>query len=101
MKVKSFSHVRLLATPWTAAHQAPPSMGFSSQEYWSGCHCLLHKGTLAGVLPLGTANPFADLLRGWVGRTQELSHQGTQKLRSSLIVDVNEYLIGSKDQACV
>ena len=28
-------------TPWTAAYQAPPSMGFSRQEYWSGCHCLL------------------------------------------------------------
>ena len=36
VKVKSLSHVRLLATPWTAAHQAPLSMGFSRQEYWSG-----------------------------------------------------------------
>ena len=40
MKVKSesevLSRVRLLATPWTAAYQAPPSTGFSSQEYWSG-----------------------------------------------------------------
>ena len=36
VKVKSLSQVRLLATPWTAAHQAPPSMGFSRQEYWSG-----------------------------------------------------------------
>jgi len=35
-KVKSLSHVWLLATPWTAAHQAPLSMGFSRQEYWSG-----------------------------------------------------------------
>ena len=35
-EVKSFSRVRLLATPWTAAHQAPPSTGFSRQEYWSG-----------------------------------------------------------------
>ena len=34
MKVKSLSHV--FATPSTAAHQAPPSMGFSRQEYWSG-----------------------------------------------------------------
>ena len=34
--MKSLSRVRLLATPWTAAHQAPPSMGFSRQEYWSG-----------------------------------------------------------------
>ena len=36
MKVKSLSRVRLLATPWTAAYQALPSMGFSRQEYWSG-----------------------------------------------------------------
>ena len=35
-KVKSLSRVRLLATPLTAAYQAPPSMGFSRQEYWSG-----------------------------------------------------------------
>ena len=34
--MKSLSRVRLLETPWTAAHQAPPSMGFSRQEYWSG-----------------------------------------------------------------
>ena len=36
VKVKSLSRTRLLATPWTAAHQAPLSMGFSRQEYWSG-----------------------------------------------------------------
>ena len=35
VKVKSLSHIWLLATPMTAAHQAPPSMGFSRQEYWS------------------------------------------------------------------
>ena len=35
VKVKSLSCVRLLATPWTAAYQAPPSMGFSRQDYWS------------------------------------------------------------------
>ena len=36
VKVKSLSRVWLLATPWIAAYQAPPSMGFSKQEYWSG-----------------------------------------------------------------
>ena len=36
VKVKLLSRVRLLATPWTVVHQAPPSMGFSRQEYWSG-----------------------------------------------------------------
>ena len=36
VKVKLLSHVRVLASPWTAAYQAPLSMGFSRQEYWSG-----------------------------------------------------------------
>ena len=36
MKVKLLSRVRLFATPWTVAYQAPLSMGFSRQEYWSG-----------------------------------------------------------------
>ena len=36
VKVKLLSRVRLFATLWTVAHQAPPSMGFSRQEYWSG-----------------------------------------------------------------
>ena len=53
MKVKSESEVaqlcRLLATPWTAAYQAPPSMGFSRQEYWSG-------------LPLPSPHPYIVLL---------------------------------------
>ena len=34
--MKLLSRAQLLATPWTAAYQAPPSMGFSRQEYWSG-----------------------------------------------------------------
>ena len=36
VKVKSLSHVQLFATPWTVAYQAPLSMGFSREEYWSG-----------------------------------------------------------------
>ena len=36
VKVKSFSLVQFFATPWTVAYHAPPSMGFSRQEYWSG-----------------------------------------------------------------
>ena len=36
VKVKTLSRVQLFATPWTVARQAPPSMGFSRQEYWSG-----------------------------------------------------------------
>ena len=53
MKVKSeselFSRARLLATPWTAAFQAPQSMGFSRQEYWS-------------VVPLPSSFAFLTLL---------------------------------------
>ena len=40
--VKSLSRVRLFGTPWTEAYQAPPSMGFSRQEYWSGVFTALH-----------------------------------------------------------
>ena len=49
VKVKLLSRVQLLATPWTAAYQAPPSMGFSRQEYWSGLplpspmDCIVHE----------------------------------------------------------
>ena len=39
LKVKSLSRGRLCATPWTVAYNAPPSMGFSRQEYWSGVPC--------------------------------------------------------------
>ena len=48
VKVKSLSRVWLLAIPWTAAYQAPPSMGFSRQEYWSGVP--LPSPTQRGVL---------------------------------------------------
>ena len=46
LPAKSLSRVPLSATPWTVAHQAPLSMGFSRQESWSGCCALLQ-----GVLP--------------------------------------------------
>ena len=36
VKVKLLSHLRLFVTPWTVAYQAPPSLGFSRQQYWSG-----------------------------------------------------------------
>ena len=52
VKVKSLSRVRLFATLWTVAHQAPPSMGFSRQEYWMGCHFLLQ-----GIFQTQGSNP--------------------------------------------
>ena len=50
VKVKSLSRIRLLATPWTAAHQPPPSMGFSGKSTGVGCHCLLRRFTLLFIL---------------------------------------------------
>ena len=49
MKVKSLSRVRLFETPWTAAYQAPLSMGFSRQEYWSGVPSPSPSGMLATI----------------------------------------------------
>ena len=43
------SCVRLFATPWTEGRQAPLSVGFSRQEYWVGCHCLLHPSSISRV----------------------------------------------------
>ena len=57
VKVKSLSRVWLLTTPWTAAYQAPPSMGVSRQEYWNGLPlaspiCLLYiKRNWSGEIP--------------------------------------------------
>ena len=49
VKVKSLSHVRPSATPWTAAFQAPPSMGFPRQEYWSEVPLPSRSGTIAHI----------------------------------------------------
>ena len=49
VKVKSLSRVRLSVTPWTAAHQAPPSMGFSRQNYWTGMPLPSPIYTLLGI----------------------------------------------------
>ena len=49
VKVKALSRVQLLATPWTAAYQAPPSMGFSRQEYCSGLPGMLGKLKMPGT----------------------------------------------------
>ena len=54
------SHVQLFATPWTIALQAPQSMGFSRQEYWSGCHCLL-----LGIVNSAATLRYKNLLHLW------------------------------------
>ena len=71
VRVKSLSHVQLLATPWTAAHQTPPSMGFSRWEHWSGLplpspwEFLVKVKTM--IQPTGLSNflPFSSAYRHW------------------------------------
>ena len=58
-KLKSLSCVRLLATPWMAAYQAPPSIGFSRQEYWS-------------ELPLPSLNMLSRLVITFLSRSKHL-----------------------------
>ena len=69
VKVKLLSHVRLLATPWTAAYQAPPSMGFSRQEYWREVPLPSPNTQLASYeilyrIPLGCTTP-KTTTAGW------------------------------------
>ena len=61
VKVKLLHCVRLLVTPWTAAYQAPPSMGFSRQEYWSGVPLPSQAEPNVGWLS-NTLHLFPDLL---------------------------------------
>ena len=92
VKVKSLSHVRLLATPWTAAHQAPRSMGFSRQKYWSGVplpflSCMLGMSkaeSTAKVQGRRTQNMKTRLMMLWVkGETLGLSDTEFYKGRPS------------------
>ena len=64
VKVKSLSHVQLLATPWTAAYQAPLSVGVSRQEYWSG--------VLLPSLYMTTGKTIALTRRTFVGKVISL-----------------------------
>ena len=58
MKVKLLSHVRLFVTPWAVAYQAPLSMGFSRQEYWSGWPLpSLHKGGIICISEIIDISP--------------------------------------------
>ena len=88
VKVKSLSRVQLSATPWTAAYQAPPSMGFSRQEYWSGVPlpspCSVTKSCPNLCDPMDCSTPgfpvlhclleFAHTHVHWVGDAIQPSH---------------------------
>ena len=80
MKVKLLSRVRLLATSWTAAHQALPSMGFSRQEYWSGVP-LAFSVTVLGRLQIDWGLLFNSL-----GRTAKAEPQHIELVKNSYMV---------------
>ena len=78
VKVKSLSHVRLLATPWTVAYQAPLSMGFSRQEYWSGLPF-----PSSGDLPDPGIKPRCPALQADALTSEPIS--GAEKIRKQLM----------------
>ena len=76
VKVKSLSRVRLLATPWTAAYQAPLSMGFSRQEYWSGVPLPSYSETILRHTERQTTTRKNNLKRQCHREEQIWSHHG-------------------------
>ena len=87
---QSLSHVRLFATPWTVACQAPLSMGFSRQEYWSGLHFLLQ-----GIFQTQGLNAHLLCLLNWQANCLLLSHLGshTQACNISLYISQEFFII--------
>ena len=92
MKVKSLSRVWLFTTPWTAAHQAPLSMGVSRQEYWSGVSlpspmdCIVH-GILQVRILECVAFPFSrgsSQTRNWTEVSRKQAYSLTAKPQGSL-----------------
>ena len=73
VKVKSLSHVWLLATPWTAACQAPPFMGFSRQEYWSGVPLPSPTANAGDVKDVGSISRLRRSPRGGNGNPLQYS----------------------------
>ena len=76
--MKSFSRVRLFVTPWTVACQAPLSIGFSRQEYWSGLPFLLQE-----IFPTQGSNPGLPHCRQTL---YHLSHQGRALINVATLI---------------
>ena len=79
VKVKSLGRVQLFATPWTVAHEAPPSMRFSGKNTGLGCHFLLQ-----GIFPTKGLNPGLPHCRQTL---YHLSHQGSPGLCKDPFID--------------
>ena len=91
VKVKSFSRVRLLRTPWTTAYQAPPSMGFSRQEDWSGVPLPSPLNTLSFELFCPLACHLWDALlesREWLSCSESVSNHPQSPLAGVLTCEM-------------
>ena len=99
---QALSRVQLFVTPWTVAHQAPLSMGFSRQEYWSGMPCpplgdLPNPGTKSGS-PAFQADSLLSELQGSLGKgifngqihVLKIALKNIQETRNLIENDVNE-----------
>ena len=85
VKVKSFSRARLFVTPWTAAHQALLSMGFSRQQYWSGVPSPSPKDKMGGTKVV-------------YEQTWKYEWQYTYSLKKSLYIGINKVLFKNEGQ---
>ena len=74
VKVKSLSRVRLLVIPWTAAHQAPPSMGFSRHEYWSRVPLPSPEGQARWIQTFASSN-CPRIFTQWCSRWQQIGKE--------------------------
>ena len=83
VKVKSISRVRLSATPWTAAYQAPQSMAFSRQEYWSGLPFPSPGDLPNPVIEPGSPALQADALRSELPRNYSINNETLQKWKAA------------------
>ena len=109
VKVKSLSRVRLFATPWTAAHQVPPSVGFSRQKYWSGVPLPSPPPASRNSKRQGADSPLGgsrrNILHFWVGTTvntpklnSQIGHPCTL-IRFRVYMEAVQMLITSQTQS--
>ena len=83
VKVTSLSCVRFLVTPWTAAHQAPPSMGFSRQEYWRGVPLPSPAASITWCFSSGVQQWDSKICKSSKVRSKDLTSQVNPFVRGS------------------
>ena len=98
MKGKSLSRVRVFATPWTAAHQAPPSMGFSKQEYWRGVPLSSPKNNLQQYINAEKAKEVC--MNNSASKRRGVTSEGTANIMRQDIAVGTHHLCPQRQQCC-